>query len=354
MSCSACGAKFEAPVNGACPSCGARFDNLPAEAVQAPAAVPAPPPQTEVFSAPAASVQPVQASASGPAKEARAGFWIRLAAHVVDSILLAVANLLLDAAGVKGLDGMLLSLIVGATYYVGLTANGGQTAGKKLVGIRVIMVDGSPVTWGRSFLRWIGYLLSGLPLGLGYVWAGVTKPKRAWHDLIAGTKVVYTDPAAAVQGVAYAPEDDKAGGIAICLMVATPLLLIAGIGITAALFIPKFANLQGRSDEGGTKGSLGTIRAALSIYYGDLEGVYPSDLDALTAQGKYLSSLPAAKLSKLHPASNRVSAYPSRSQAASADEGGWAYIDNPADSEFGSVWVNCSHTDAKGTAWNAY
>jgi hypothetical protein len=37
-----------------------------------------------------------------------------------------------------------------------------------------------------------------------------------------------------------------------------------------------------------------------------------------------------------------------------ADEGGWGYVNNPADPEFGRVFVNCTHTDAKGVRWDHY
>ena len=55
------------------------------------------------------------------------------------------------------------------------------------------------------------------------------------------------------------------------------MIVVAIIGILAAIAIPQFAQLISKSQEGATKGNLGTIRSALSIYYGDTEGRYPED-----------------------------------------------------------------------------
>jgi len=50
------------------------------------------------------------------------------------------------------------------------------------------------------------------------------------------------------------------------------MIVVAIIGILAAIAIPQFAQLVAKSQEGATKGNLGTLRSSLSIYYGDLEG----------------------------------------------------------------------------------
>jgi prepilin-type N-terminal cleavage/methylation domain-containing protein len=52
------------------------------------------------------------------------------------------------------------------------------------------------------------------------------------------------------------------------------MIVVAIIGILASIAIPKFADLIRKSKEGATKGNLGSLRSALSIYYGDMEGTY--------------------------------------------------------------------------------
>src|ERR1017187_1779215 len=82
------------------------------------------------------------------------------------------------------------------------------------------------------------------------------------------------------------------------------MIVVAIIGILAAIAIPQFANLVAKSQEGRCKANLGTIRSALSIYYGDLEGWYPTDptstagITSLTANGRYLQTFPSADLPK--------------------------------------------------------
>src|SRR5260221_2592206 len=75
------------------------------------------------------------------------------------------------------------------------------------------------------------------------------------------------------------------------------MIVVAIIGILAAIAIPKFSQLITKSNEANTKGNLGALRSALSIYYGDMEGWYPTDtLVSLTLNGKYMTSIPVAKL----------------------------------------------------------
>jgi uncharacterized RDD family membrane protein YckC len=70
----------------------------------------------------------------------------------------------------------------------------GRTIGKALLGLKVETVGGGPVPLWRAFVRMVGYLVSLLLLGLGFAIALVTPRRRALHDLLAGTRVVYSDP----------------------------------------------------------------------------------------------------------------------------------------------------------------
>ena len=46
------------------------------------------------------------------------------------------------------------------------------------------------MTFGLAFLRWVGYILSGIFLYLGFLWIAWDGRKQGWHDKIAGTVVV--------------------------------------------------------------------------------------------------------------------------------------------------------------------
>src|SRR5438270_8147958 len=79
------------------------------------------------------------------------------------------------------------------------------------------------------------------------------------------------------------------------------MIVVAIIGILAAVAIPKFASMIRKSQEGATKGALGAVRSALSIYYADNEGNYPGDdLAILTTNAKYLAAIPPVTLSNYH------------------------------------------------------
>lgn len=129
------------------------------------------------------------------------------------------------------------------------------------------------------------------------------------------------------------------------------MIVVAIIGILAAIAIPKFAELIRKSNEGATKGNLGAIRSALSIYYGDMEGYYPLNLTAITTNGKYMSAIPKSKTPNYHPDTSGVV---NNSVMADNSVGGWRYNNVTGDANYGTLWVNCTHTDTKGSGWTTY
>jgi general secretion pathway protein G len=129
------------------------------------------------------------------------------------------------------------------------------------------------------------------------------------------------------------------------------MIVVAIIGILAAIAIPKFADLIRKSGEGASKGNLGAIRSSLSIYYGDMEGQYPSAIAALTVSGNYLSAVPNAKTPNYH---SDTSSETDGVMNGETGLGGWYYDNGVTDANFGYLAVNCTHTDTKGSIWSAY
>ncbi len=129
------------------------------------------------------------------------------------------------------------------------------------------------------------------------------------------------------------------------------MIVVAIIGILAAIAIPKFAELIRKSSEGASKGNLGALRSAMSIYYGDMEGSYPANVTALTIGGKYIGQIPVAKAPNYHPDTSGTTLF---SAAGLTDVGGWAYMDVTTNANMSNVYVSCTHTDTKGTIWTAY
>ena len=67
----------------------------------------------------------------------------------------------------------------------------GATPGKIAMAIHIVDAkSGAPVSLGQCVLRWFGYLLSTLPLGLGFLWAAIDSDQQGWHDKLARTRVV--------------------------------------------------------------------------------------------------------------------------------------------------------------------
>jgi uncharacterized RDD family membrane protein YckC len=131
-----------------------------------------------------------------------AGFWIRFAAVVVDLVVFIVAETLLRlftgalwGAGVVE-SRMFESAVVffgvvfDAVYHVTLHGMFGQTVGKMAVNIRVVQLDGRPLSWGIATIRYLGAWISLLPFGIGFLMAALRADKRALHDLLAGTRVI--------------------------------------------------------------------------------------------------------------------------------------------------------------------
>lgn len=127
-----------------------------------------------------------------------AGFWIRAAAYLIDFVILFVlmsvatfAALMLTGKPQSGLGG-LFTLIVAICYYV-IPVSGPKQAtwGKQMLGLKIIRTDGRKVGGGLAFGRYCAYLLSSLPLGIGFFMVGWTDEKKAIHDIVCGTRVIY-------------------------------------------------------------------------------------------------------------------------------------------------------------------
>ncbi|MFC1574700.1 RDD family protein [Gemmatimonadota bacterium] len=83
------------------------------------------------------------------------------------------------------------STAVGISYFVGMWAFAdGATLGKKILKIKIVKNDGSPIGLGTALGRYFSYILASIPCALGLFWVIWDKEKRGWHDKLAGTKVI--------------------------------------------------------------------------------------------------------------------------------------------------------------------
>jgi len=133
------------------------------------------------------------AAATGPTGP-RAGFGARFGAAFIDGLILAVPYLII-AFAINPLLGYAVYLLGGIAYFTYFEGGPtGQTIGKKALGIRVIDFNtGGPIGNGRAFIRYIGRIVSGIPIYLGYFWMLWDQEKQTWHDKMATTVVVPVD-----------------------------------------------------------------------------------------------------------------------------------------------------------------
>jgi uncharacterized RDD family membrane protein YckC len=135
-----------------------------------------------------------------------AGFASRLIAFVVDCVLsIAVFELVLAAASFaasvltgtsihwsKGNLWVVLAFFAWEfVYYAYSWTASGKTPGMVLLGVQVVGQDGSQVGTRRGLVRTLAFPLSFLLLGLGFLGILLGRDRRALHDVIAGTAVVY-------------------------------------------------------------------------------------------------------------------------------------------------------------------
>ncbi|MGH8454487.1 MAG: RDD family protein [Nevskiales bacterium] len=129
------------------------------------------------------------------------GFWARVGASIIDTILIMVviAPIALAVVGREYFDltrttggtEILLEWIFPAVAVIVFWIYRSATPGK--IVINAVIVDastfGKPST-GQFIGRYLGYFVSTIPLGLGLFWIGWDKRKQGWHDKLAGTVVI--------------------------------------------------------------------------------------------------------------------------------------------------------------------
>ena len=136
-----------------------------------------------------------------------AGFWTRFAAYFLDVLILMAVNFAISliaglsmaqAAGVqpKGAHALQLilfaiNLTIGISYEVILIGKYGATLGKMACKIKVLTAEGERVSYLRALGRYFAKMLSSFTCLIGFVIAAFDDQKRALHDHICNTRVVF-------------------------------------------------------------------------------------------------------------------------------------------------------------------
>jgi len=85
----------------------------------------------------------------------------------------------------------LLNYAIAIAYETVFLRYRGATLGKMMLGLKVLRSNGDTLGWGISIGRYFMYLVSGIILLVGYVMAGFDSEKRALHDRVCDTRVIY-------------------------------------------------------------------------------------------------------------------------------------------------------------------
>jgi uncharacterized RDD family membrane protein YckC len=112
----------------------------------------------------------------------RASFWERMGAAFLDTVLVSLLG------GLVG--GPPLFFLVALAYFAGMWAWKGTTVGGVVLKLKVVRLDGQPVTFPVALVRCLAAAFSVIVFFLGFLWIAWDPDKQGWHDKIAGTVVV--------------------------------------------------------------------------------------------------------------------------------------------------------------------
>jgi len=137
------------------------------------------------------------------------GFWIRFGAQLIDGLILGLVQAFVALAffGTFGaqfrpslmrsepqslrLSFQFLCYAIAFSYQVLFLHYRGATLGKMALGLKVVRSNGGTLGWGiasaRYFMQWVSTLI----LLIGYIMAGFDSEKRALHDRVCDTRVIY-------------------------------------------------------------------------------------------------------------------------------------------------------------------
>ncbi|MGB0133184.1 RDD family protein [Dokdonella sp.] len=182
-----------------------------------------------------------------------AGFWRRVAAYVIDSIILSVASLIFfaligglgwAASDSPGLAFFIMflgyvGLIVGMWLYFAKFESGPRqaTPGKRAMGIKVTDDKGNRIGFGRATGRFFGKIISGMIFNIGYMMAGFTGRKQALHDMMAGCCVVFRDVEPGKPMPTVRPKMPWYGWVLNCLPILGIVIMFASWGFMMNQFL---------------------------------------------------------------------------------------------------------------------
>jgi uncharacterized RDD family membrane protein YckC len=132
---------------------------------------------------------------AGVQATAYAGFWRRVAAYILDGIIISIVlvplSLVLRDPEQQATVYYPVSTAVSWLYFALMESSARQaTVGKMALGMVVTDLDGNKIGFGRATGRYFAKILSALILAIGFIMVAFTQKKQGLHDMIASTLVV--------------------------------------------------------------------------------------------------------------------------------------------------------------------
>jgi uncharacterized RDD family membrane protein YckC/Tfp pilus assembly major pilin PilA len=219
------------------------------------------------------------------------GFWVRLAAHFVDGLIIWIISFVLvlvvfllapQASGEIANNLAAVVLVIGGQLYHAYFVSSASmaTPGKRLCGLYVTDIEGHRLGFGHALGRNLAAFFSYLTLYIGFIMAGFTERKQALHDKLAGT-LVHRQPGGSA-------------GVVVAIVVGA-FFLVFVIGIIAAVAIPSYQDYSVRARLSGVYRMLESNKAAMTAY-SQKNNAWPTTWEQVESAG---GSNPAQHLTDL-------------------------------------------------------
>lgn len=131
-----------------------------------------------------------------------AGFWIRVAAALIDSVIFIIV-LMVPVSFIYGEQywsgdqyiygfwDLILGYVVPIAATIWFWMHFMGTPGKMALRLRIVDArTGNRLSLGQAIGRYFGFIVSIFPFALGIIWVGIDRKKQGWHDKLAGTVVI--------------------------------------------------------------------------------------------------------------------------------------------------------------------
>lgn len=131
-----------------------------------------------------------------------AGFWVRFSAFLIDLLIMTIviyaplsyiygAEYWNHPSYIHGFWDFVLGYVLPCVATIWLWHRFLGTPGKMALRLRIVHAEtGQPMSVGQSIGRYFAYILSMLPICLGFIWIGVDGRKQGWHDKLANSVVI--------------------------------------------------------------------------------------------------------------------------------------------------------------------